>query len=711
MAIFQIIRNKLGPIIAIFIGLALALFVLETALNSNTNLLKGNKDIVGVIDGNKIHYRDFQNKVDEAVSNYKLQTGQTNVDDNTMFTIRDQTWNQMISEQLNDAEYDNLGLMVSRDELKDMFFGKDPVPEIKQAFTNPKTGIFDPSAVKNYYEHLDDPPRENEHEQPGERRQRWVSFEQAQKDQRLSSKYADLIKNALYVPKWQAEADYNEKNTRAAVNFVMVPYTSIVDSTIKVTDAELQDYLNQHKEQFKQEESRKLDYVTFPVVPSKEDTDAVQKDINDIHAKLIAAPNDTDLVKLNADNGLDKFYYKKDKISSAFVKDTLFKVPVGSVIGPYYENSNYKIAKLMERKDVPDSVKSRHILIRVDAGADTSAASNKIDSIYKAVKGGTPFDSLAKHFSEDQGSAVQGGDIGWVVQEGNIVPAYKRYLFFEGRPGDMKIVRSEFGYHLIRIDSMKNIAPAVQVDFITRPLDASSETDKAAFDKATKFASDNNTMDKFEKASEAEKLNKMSAPSVQKNAYQLPGLPSARDVVKWSFQAKLGEVSSPFPLENNYVVAVLTAIKKEGTASIDDVRPQLELAVRKQKKGQQMASQIAADMSLNVTLDALASKLNQPVKNAGNIVFGNSYGETIGYEPKVIGSVFSLKENQVSKPITGEQGVYVVQALSFTKPQPVADYNQFKQQLLSTIAPRLQYGLPDALKKAIKIEDNRYLFF
>jgi len=276
--------------------------------------------------------------------------------------------------------------------------------------------------------------------------------------------------------------------------------------------------------------------------------------------------------------------------------DTLFKLTVGTVVGPYFEGGNYKIAKLMDRKDLADSVKSRHVLIRVEEGADTVAAKTKIDSLYKAAISGTPFDSLAKNFSEDKGSAQQGGNIGWVKLESNIVPAYKHYLFFEGKEGEMKIVHSEFGYHLIRIDSVKNISPAVQVDFITRPLNASSTTDKAAFDKATKFASDNNTMEQFEKACEAQKLNKQSAPSVAKNANQLPGLQSARDVVKWAYTAKLGDVSS-FPLDNNYVVAVLTGVKKEGTASVEDVRQQAELLVRKQKKGQQIASQIAAAMS------------------------------------------------------------------------------------------------------------------
>lgn len=708
MAVIQTIRNKLGPIIVIVIGLSLALFILETALNSNTRLMSGNKDVVGVIDGDKIHYRDFQNRVDESVNNYKLQTQQKNVDDNTMFSIRDQTWNQLVSEKINGDQYSKLGLVVGSEELKDMFFGKDPVPEIRQAFTNPNTGIFDPLAVKNYYENLD---QTGQNEQPGERRMRWVAFEKAQIDQRLSNKYSDLIKNAMYVPKWMAEVDYSEKNTRASVNFVMVPYTTISDSAVKVTDAELQQYLDTHKEQFKQnEEFRQLDYVIFKVQPSAADTADVVKTINDVYQKLAAAPDDTNVLKLNSDKGLDKYYYKKDGIESAYVRDTLMKVPVGSLVGPYFESGAYRIVKLMDRREVPDSVKAHHILIAVQQGGDSTVAKNRIDSIYNAVKSGTSFDSLAARFSDDKGSGVKGGDLGFAPQ-GIYVKNFNNYLFFDGKPGDMKIVRTEFGYHLIRIDEVKNVSTAVQINFVTRPLEASSETDKQIFEKASKFAVENNTADLFKKTAEDQKLNKMTAPNVQKNAFALPGLQSAREVVKWAFQAKPGEVSSPFALPDNYVVAVLTGIKPEGTATIDDVRPQLELQVRKQKKGEQIASQLSAAASLNATLEGIATKVNQPVKTSSSVSFANAYSENIGYEPKVVGTVFSLKENQLSKPVIGEQGVFVVQVQSFTKPEPIADYSQFRQQLLNSLQPRVQYGIAEALKKSVKIEDTRYLFF
>ncbi|MBX7108493.1 MAG: SurA N-terminal domain-containing protein [Chitinophagales bacterium] len=707
MALIGSIRNKLGPIIAIVIGLALAVFVLETALNSNSSLLKGSRDVVGVIDGQKIHYQEFANKVEEGIANYKLQTNQPNIDDNTMFSLREQTWNQLINEQVNGAEYRKLGLGVSQDELKDMFFGNDPVPEIKQAFTNPQTGIFDPAAVRNYVQNLD---QTAEGEQEGERRARWVAFEKAQKENRIQTKYQNLIAKAIYIPKWLAEADYNEKNTRAAVQFVMIPYATIVDSTVKVTDDELQAYLNKNKERFKQDESRQIEYVNFPVVPSKDDTARVMKDINEIYASLAAAPGDTNLLKLNADNGLDKFYYAQEKVTSVYAMDTLFKVPVGTLIGPYFENSAYRIAKLVDRRPVADSVKARHILVRVEQGADTAVARKKIDSIYAALQSGSSFDSLAAKFSEDQGSAPNGGELGMIAQ-GKTVKAFNDFLFLQGQQGASKIVRTEFGYHIVQIEELRNVRPAVQVDFITRPLEASSATDKMIFDRATVFASANQTKDLFEKSAEEQLLNKQVAPSIQKNAFQLPGLSAAREVIKWAYQAALNEVSPVFTLDNSYVVAVLTGIKEEGTMKLEDARPQLEMAVRKEKKAAEISTRLSAANALNATLESIAAKENQVPKNSANVLFSNAYAENLGYEPKVIGTIFSLKENTISGPIPGEQGVFVVKVETLTKPEPVADYNSFKQQLLSTIQPRIQYGVSEALKKSVEIDDERYKFF
>ncbi|MBA3649755.1 MAG: SurA N-terminal domain-containing protein [Chitinophagales bacterium] len=709
MAIISKIRNRLGPIIVIVIGLALGVFVLETALNSNSSLLKGNKDIVGVVDGNEIHYRDFQNKVDTALNSYKQQTNQNSLDDNTTYMLRDQTWNQMVNDMINGEEFHKLGLTISVNELTDMFMGKDPISEIRKPFTNPQTGTFDPQAVKNYINNLDK-PQQGDQTPPGQRRAQWVAFEKAAKQQRMVEKYANLVKGGLYIPKWQAQMDYDEKNTHAEVKYVMVPYTSISDSAVKVTDADIQTYIDAHKEQFKQDENRKLEYVIFSVKPSLQDSEEVVKQINNIYTKLSLAPDDTNDLKLNADNGIDRFYYSKENIASAKVRDTLLKLNIGSLIGPYFEDGAYKIVKLLDRRMVPDSVRARHILIRVAQGVDSAVALKKTDSLYQALKNGASFDSLAIRFSDDKGSGQKGGDLGY-MQQGKTVKNFNNFLFFQGRQGEVNVIRTEFGYHIVEILDAKDFHPAVQIVFITRPLEASSETDKLAYEQATQFASKYNTRQSFEKEVSSKPYTKQLAPNVQKNAYQLPGLTSAREIVKWGYSAKVGEVSQVFSSDNNYVVALLTEVKPEGTMSVQDARQQVQLAVLKEKKGAQIAAQLAASGTLNATLESIATKFNQPVKSISNLAFANAYAQDLGFEPKVVGETFALKSNTVSKPILGESGVFVISVSSLNKPTPIADYNSYKQQILSSLQPRLQYGYAEALKKSIKIQDDRYLFF
>lgn len=707
MAVIQTIRNKFGPIVVIIIGISLAVFILETALQSETGLLRSGSDVVGVIDGEKIRFADLARRIDENINNYKLQTNQANLDENTLNSLREQTWNQLVNERVNHEEYRKLGLTVPVEELKQMFFSNDPVPEIRQAFTNPQTGVFDPVVVRNYYENLD---QTGPNEQPGERRLRWVNFEKAQKEQRLSNKYTALIKGAVYIPSWMAEQDYVERNRSARVQFVVLPYHTIADTAITITDGELEAYLKANQARFKQEESRNLEYVLFTVNPSAADTAAAVRYIDEVYQKLLPNPMDTDLIKLYADKGLDPMYYSSDEVESETVSDTLFQVKVGTMLGPYFEESAYKIAVLRDRRPVPDSVRSRHILVRLAPGDDSTAARRKIDSIAMLARNGEPFDSLAKRFSDDEGTRNKGGDVGMVGQ-GQLVKNYNRFLFFEGSVGAMKVVRSEFGYHLIRIDEIKNVQPKVQVAFISRAVEPSGETDKAIYEQAQRFAAENQTPEAFDRVVAEQRLQKFTAPVVMKNTYNLPALPQGRQLVQWAFSAKVGEVSEPFAIDNHYVVALLRGTKSQGTPALSEVRPQVEHAVRKEKKGALLAAQLQEALALNATLEGVAARVNQPIKKADNVLFANAYAENLGYEPKVVGVISALKPGSLSKPILGEQGVFVVKVEEVSEPPAIADYSQFKQQLLSSLQPRLQYQVTETLKKMARVEDNRVRFF
>ncbi|MCS6917732.1 MAG: SurA N-terminal domain-containing protein [Chitinophagales bacterium] len=707
MAVIQTIRNKFGPIIVIIIGISLAVFVLETALQSETGLLRGSSDVVGVIDGEKIRYAELARLIEENINNYKLQSNQSNPDENTLNSLREQTWNQLINEKINYEEYRKLGLTVPVEELKQMFFSSDPVPEIRQAFTNPQTGVFDPMVVRNYYENLD---QTGPNERPGERRQRWVNFEKAQKEQRLNNKYIALIKGAVYVPGWLAEQEYDERNRKAAVRFIVMPYHLIPDTAVTVNDGELLAYLNANKARFQQEESRSMEYVLFTVNPSPEDTAQARNYIQEVYEKLLPNPMDTDLIKLYADKGLDPIYYSVDEVESETVADTLFQVKPGTLLGPYFEESAFRLAVLLDRRPVPDSVRSRHILVRVDPGGDSVAARKKIDSIALLARNGEPFDSLAKKFSDDEGTRDKGGEIGMVGQ-GQLVKNFNRFLFFDGRLGELKVVRTEFGYHLIRIDEIKNVQPRVQVALFSRPIEPSSETDKRIYDQAQRFAAENRTAEQFDRAVSEQRLQRLTAPVVMKNTYNLPGIPQGRQLVQWAFAAQVGEVSSPFAIDNHYVVALLRGAKAKGTPALADVRPQVEQAVRKEKKATLLAAQLQEALALNATLEGVAAKVSQPVKEAQNVMFSNAYAENLGYEPKVIGVIFSLEKGKLSQPVAGEQGVFVVQLENLEAPPPIADYSQFKQQTLSSLQPRMQFQVTETLKKMSRIEDNRVRFF
>jgi len=711
MAVIIKIRERLGTIIVVLIGVALGIFVLETALNSNSNLLKGNKDVVGTIDGEKIKYHDYMQKADEYLDNYKKQVKQSNLDEATTFALRDQVWNQMINDQINESEFSAIDLSVPEKEMEDLFFSPNPHPQVKQSFTNPQTGLFDPNNVKQYVANLD---KQVNGEDVAAKKTEWLNFEKGIKQDRLNNKYTGLLKGAMYAPKWMAEMDYKEKNTMVDVNYIMIPYTTISDSdkAVMVTDQDIIDYMNQRADQYKQKATRSLEFVSFKVEPSSDDTAAVKKSITDIYSNMSTNNGDTTYIKLNADKGLDKMYYAKDKIESPMVKDSLFKVPVGTLIGPYFENGAYKVVYLMDRKDVADSVKAKHILIRIQQGSkDTLAAYTKADSILKALQGGAVWDSLADKYTQDDGTKAKHGELGYIAQ-GQTVKEFNKYLFFGGKLNEYKLVRTEFGYHIIQIEDIKNVQTGAQIAMFTRQLEYSNATDKAVYDKARNFATANNTQALFDTTANKEHYLVQNGDKLEQNAYSLAGVSYAREVIQWAFGAKVGDVSTAFALTDQYVVAVVTASTEEGMMSAADARPQLEQIILKQKKGDVLTQQVIAAEALSTTLDGLASKFGQPTKSATGITFTNSYIPDLGQEPKFVGVVTGLKPNVVSKPIAGVAGVYVAVVTSKTDPKPIADYTQNKQTLLQGLTSSVNsYMINEALKKNMKLEDFRYKFF
>ena len=388
-----------------------------------------------MIAGKKIKVQDFEERVQKQIDNYKLSNNKEDIDQNTTDQMRDQSWNQLVNEEVMGTQYNKLGLVVGSDEVFDMVKGKNPHAQVKQAFTDPKTGQFNPASVINFLKNMDN-------DATGKTRAQWVNFEKYIQDERVGQKYNDLVKQGLYVSTAEAKEEFINRNRTASVKYVMLNYNSISDSTVQVSDDELNKVYNENEKKYKQEASRGIEYVVFETQPSEVDRKATLESIVKLIDEFRTNTDDTSFVAANSDVKMDNTWHKKGTLPMN-IDSLMFSTEVGFINGPYEEAGYYKIAKVSAIKFLPDSVKARHILLKIESPDKKDAVMAHADSIKKAIQGGAPFALMAMQFSTDEGSKIKGGDLGW-FGPGMMVPSFND-ASFEGKKGDMPIVESQFG--------------------------------------------------------------------------------------------------------------------------------------------------------------------------------------------------------------------------------------------------------------------------
>jgi peptidyl-prolyl cis-trans isomerase D len=341
MAVIMKIRNRLGVVILVLIGLAIISFLLMDSLNSNSSLIRGTSDSVGEINGVSVPLKQLEAKFQETFENYKQQAKQDNIDEQTTLALRDQAWSQLVNDMLMNEQYDELGIRVTPEELLDMVQGPNPHPAVVQAFSDPNTKKFDAAQVGLFIQNMDN-------DTSGDTRNRWLKFEKYLKEDRVKSKYNTLVKKGLYVPNWLAKADYELKNTSASFDFVFLPYSDIKDEEVKVTDDDIRNYINNNKGKYtNQENSRTIEFVSFDIKASSADTAKALAWLNGQLENFKTAEDDSVFVKLYSDKPFDdKYYFQEDLVSS--VKDTFFKIDTNTIVGPYQEGDYFIAAKLLE---------------------------------------------------------------------------------------------------------------------------------------------------------------------------------------------------------------------------------------------------------------------------------------------------------------------------------------------------------------------------
>ncbi|PSL49305.1 peptidyl-prolyl cis-trans isomerase D [Chitinophaga niastensis] len=697
MSVIQKIRDKYAVMIVVVICLAIVSFLLQDAFFGKSSLARRNTS-VGKVNGEELDLGDYQRRIQDAENGARQQMPNGNIDEQTRQYIREQVWNQFLNEQIMQAQYKKLGIVVTEAEVVDQIKGKNPNPIVVQQFT--RNGVFDHVALQQTISQAGSNPQIRA---ALEQLESYIAKSQEQQ------KYVTLVKQGVYYPKWLAKQQQEDNSQTAAVSYVSVPYASIADSTVKVTDAELDRFIQDHKQLFKVAESRKVEYVSFDAIASAKDSSVAIQQIISLKKELDTTKDIAGFINRNSDIKYYDGYISKNE-AKVPQKDSIVNLPVGGVFGPYYDNNLIVYAKMVDRKNMPDSVKVRHILIASGAqgGAPDAIAKKRADSIEVAVKGGADFKELVTKYSDDPGSKETGGEYE-LTPSTQFVPEFKNFAF-DGAKGEIKVVKTQFGYHVIQIMDQKNIGPAIKVAYLGKSVEASKETNNTAYGAASDFAGKSRTVAAFEKNIQQDKLNKRIADNVRPMDFVIPGIGQSRELVRWAYEAKKGDVSNVFTFDDKYVVAILTSVRQEGTAPLEDVRPQVEAEVKKHKK----AEQIIAKLQTPASLDAAAKSTNQPVLKAEGVTFATPFIASMGFEPRVAGASFNKKWGtaNVSAPVEGNAGVYVIKVDSYQPAaQPAQDIATQQAAYEQGIKSMLDQQLFEVLKKKSDVKDTRGKFF
>lgn len=702
MSILEKIRNRSGLAIVV-IGGALALFVISDALQSNSRIFGGSQSTsVGEIDGEEIGVKSFEAKVAENTELTRQQMGpDAAMDQSTIDMVREQTWSQMVNEGIMEGEYEDLGIKVTNEELTDMFVGDNIHPQVKQSFTNPQTGMFDKSMVISNLKQINE-------KGDADAKKRLHDFETYLLNDALTKKYYALIRKGVYATSIEAKALYTNRAKTVDVDAVALNYFSIADSTIAADESDLKAYLNKNVKKYAEKDnSRKLDFVMFDAVASSSDTAAAEKWVVDQLAQFSLATNDTLYVDANSDVKFDP----TAKPRSAYPEEVagrLFRDSVGSIIGPIFSEGKYNIYKVVGvKQDTVFQMRASHILFKTENG-DTAATIKKANEVMAQIKGGADFGAMAAQYGTD-GTAQRGGDLGW-FSEGQMVKEFNDAVL-AGKKGDMRVLKTQFGVHILKITEDKS-KKLVCAGVLSRSIQPSEATTSTAYNGASQFAANCTDAETFEKLVAEQKLIKRTAEFVRENDKQVGGVTEAREIVRWAYNAKMGDVSEVFSVNDKFIVAVLTGVREKGKADFETVKARVEADYRKEKKAEQLLEKANAALSGANNIQDVATKLQLSVTPITGQSFDNSNIAYIGPDNIMVGTLFGNKATgKLAGPLKGDNAVYIYAINKVNEAPAMNDFSIYKNEMQTQLSQRIEYGTFETLKELKKVQDNRYKFY
>ncbi len=693
MATLEKIRSK-GVFLLVIVGLALLAFLLGDFLNSGSTFFNQRKNKVAVVNGENIKIEDFMAAIDQFTNVYKIEIGESNMNEETTEQIRQQVWENTIRKEILTAEAENIGMTITNKELYEFVLGNNihPMIQARKVFFN-QEGTFDPQILEQFISLLDDP----EANMSEEIKSYWSFWENAVKNNALEEKYSVLLSRIMVANSLDAKQTIEYNKNMVDVLYAVEPYSAIPDSAIQISDKEIKSYYNKNKKQYKKDLATcNIDYVVFDIAPQKSDYETVESWISGLISEFKTTTEIASFVNSNSDNRYN-YAAMSEKEVPMELRSFAFTNSNGEVYGPYFSNNSYKIAKIIDNTILaPDSVKVRHIYVAEESKERTQTLA---DSLFQALKNGADFATLAKTYSRIPQTAENGGEIGW-VKESDLEEAIADKVF-NAKKDDIFSEEAGMGIQIFQVTELSAKVKKVKLAIIEREVIASSRTQAEIFAEAKQFAANNKNIDSLRTNANKQGLKLFPSFAANINSSKIGTIKNSRQVVRWAFDQENGAISDVFECDDKFIVAAVYNINKDDYKSLEEVKDIIKNTLLNEKKGDFIVEKIGTK-----TMDNLIAEGMQ-ADTLKNITFEMQTLPKVGMEPKL----FAVATAEKGGIVKGNSGVFIFKNLSSFEPNPNQSVAETKMMINSQNTYMIPYMSIEALKQKAEIKDNRSIIF
>jgi len=683
MSMIEKIRNRQGLLI-VMIGFGMLGFLVPYDAVMALIGQGGNRD-VGEVNGREISALDYQTELQE-----RRRLG-FNGDQ-----LSEEVWNDLTTGIILSDDFDALGLTVSDNEYQELLFGTGYSPYMNRAFySNAENKQF---WQQNFGAMLNTPQGKSD----------FMAYKSLISDKRIREKYDNLVNAGIYANSLEGKADYVQANRKVTFQYVLKSYASIPDTAVEVSDSDVKSFYNAHKAdvEYKETDGRSVTYARIAVKASADDGLAIEAELNSL--KTIwesSADSDSQFVATLNEAPFQTTTLKRSDVETDVNEAAFFDAKEGDLFGPYLKNQSYRLARVMAFASEPDSVSCRHILLQASNPSDAAemdALMARADSLKRAIRRGAKFENLVTDYSDDPGSKATGGFYDFFTR-GRMVKPFEDFCF-ENKPGSISAVKTQFGVHLIEVMGHTDAKDRVSVALIERALAPSSETSRSAYSAASEFAISANNKEAFMASAGDAGYPTNIAKDIRRQATSISGLRNARELVSWAFNAVEGEVSNPILVDDTYVVAFLDQVSKNGVPPFNHVEDRMRTGAIREAKADLYAAQMSSG-----TLQEVAAAIGTNVLTATDMAlkFPTIKGAGALPEPEVVGTAFAIPVGNMSQPIVGANGIWVVAPASIREAAEKTDFLSEQSSGLARARGAATLRISNAMLEAAELEDNR----